>query len=133
MAERVDGRWAAGADGCVLGVEVGEAAVGLRSTAAGADGWVTADGVAALQPVKANIPMPAVTSILVCTRPPAHADSARHDCRTLGTLREGFVKSTRLVMTLRALPEGRTRRSGRVRRQGLEPRTRGLRVRCSAN
>ena len=28
---------------------------------------------------------------------------------------------------------GRTPRSVRVRRQGLEPRTRGLRVRCSAN
>jgi hypothetical protein len=27
----------------------------------------------------------------------------------------------------------RVTRSGRVRRQGLEPRTRGLRVRCSAN
>jgi hypothetical protein len=28
---------------------------------------------------------------------------------------------------------GQKTRSGRVRRQGLEPRTRGLRVRCSAN
>jgi len=31
------------------------------------------------------------------------------------------------------LPNGRTASSERVRRQGLEPRTRGLRVRCSAN
>jgi hypothetical protein len=30
-------------------------------------------------------------------------------------------------------PGRHRRRSGRVRRQGLEPRTRGLRVRCSAN
>ena len=30
-------------------------------------------------------------------------------------------------------PQGRKRRSERVRRQGLEPRTRGLRVRCSAS